>query len=112
MERRLQHLRQVLRLEWGELAEKLDLSRAMLDFVRKGQRNLSFKALNRLEEVEREAGIAIPAPATSVTRHVPPDTPPSASFSSLSHKEKDQILARLAKMETDIQAIREAVKGL
>jgi hypothetical protein len=90
------------------MAELLDIDRSMFFHVKSGRRNLSKKALFRLEEVERIAGIATLAPATPDTRHVPPDTPPS----SLSHKEKDQILARLAKMEADIQAIREAVKGL
>ena len=46
-------------MEWGELAIHLGLSRSMLDFARKGQRNLSFKALRRLEEAEREAGIVL-----------------------------------------------------
>jgi len=54
---RLQTLRFALRLEWGELANRLDMSRSMLDFVRKGQRNLSFGALHRLEELERSAGL-------------------------------------------------------
>ena len=75
MNSRLQRLREILRLEWGELADHLGMSRAMLDFVRKGQRNLSFPALRRLEEAERAAGISppvvptvsapTPAPATS-----------------------------------------------
>jgi hypothetical protein len=43
-------------MEWGELATHLGMSRAMLDFVRKGRRNLSFPALRRLEDAEREAG--------------------------------------------------------
>ena len=58
MNQRLQRLRETLKLEWGELAEHLGMSRAMLDFVRKGQRNLSFPALRRLEQAEREAGFS------------------------------------------------------
>ena len=53
-------------MEWGELATHLGLSRSMLDFIRKGQRNLSFKALRRLEEAERAAGIL--PPVVEVTR--------------------------------------------
>jgi transcriptional regulator with XRE-family HTH domain len=70
MEDRLQRLRASLKLEWGELAKRLELSRAMLDFVRKGQRNLSFKALRRLEEAEREAGIS--EPITHQAKEKPP----------------------------------------
>ena len=68
MEERFQLLRQTLRLEWGELAEQLQISRSMLDFVRKGQRNMSFKALNRLEELERSAGILPPKPSIDVVK--------------------------------------------
>lgn len=57
MNQRLQRLREVLKLEWGELATHLGMSRAMLDFVRNGQRNLGFPALRRLEQAEKEAGI-------------------------------------------------------
>jgi transcriptional regulator with XRE-family HTH domain len=71
MNARLQRLREVLRLEWGELAERLGLSRSMLDFVRKGQRNLSFKALSRLEDVERCAGFT-PPPPIRLAVHSPP----------------------------------------
>ena len=57
MNDRLRTLRFALRLEWGELAKRLDMSRSMLDFVRKGQRNLSFGALHRLEDLERSVGL-------------------------------------------------------
>jgi transcriptional regulator with XRE-family HTH domain len=60
MEKRFSALRVALRLTWGGLAQRLDLSRSMMDQVRKGQRNLSFPALARLEEAEREAGLAPP----------------------------------------------------
>lgn len=67
MHQRLQRLKLALKVEWGELAGHLGMSRAMLDFVRKGQRNLSIKASRRLEEVERAAGLS------------PPQVPPVAS---------------------------------
>ena len=60
-----------MRLEWGELATRLGLSRSMLDMVRKGQRNLSFKALDRLEQAELEAGIFPPQPASEPPRSEP-----------------------------------------
>ena len=60
MEKRFGLLRVALRLTWGGLAQYLDLSRSMMDQVRKGQRNLSFPALARLEEAERSAGLSPP----------------------------------------------------
>lgn len=85
MNSRLQRLRELLRLEWGELADHLGMSRAMLDFVRKGQRNLSFKALSRLEEAERAVGISPPLEPI-----VGPRTPAPASSAGMV-KEKEEI---------------------
>lgn len=65
---RLEKLREVKTLQWGELCDLLDIKRSMLHYLRKGERNLSFKALRRLEQAEREAGILPPAP--------PPHAPP------------------------------------
>lgn len=48
-------------LTWGELSERLQVSRAMLDFVRTGKRNPSPKLRRRIANLETEAGIA-PAP--------------------------------------------------
>lgn len=53
MEERLRNLRYGLGLEWGELAEKLEISRAMLNFVRKGERKPSAALLLRITELER-----------------------------------------------------------
>lgn len=77
MNARLQQLRETLRMEWGELASHLGISRSMLDFVRKGQRNLSFPALRRLEEAERAAGILPPPKPESPDIAVP--KPPAES---------------------------------
>jgi len=65
MQERLETLRFALRYQWGELAEHLGLSRSMLDQVRKGQRQLSFKALTRLEQAEQAAGITPAASAAA-----------------------------------------------
>lgn len=59
MHNRLETLRQALRLQWGELAARLNLSRSMLDQVRRDRRKLSIKAIRRLEEAERDAGIEV-----------------------------------------------------
>lgn len=95
MEERLQRLRQSLRLEWGQLADRLGMSRAMLDFVRKGQRNLSFPALSRLEEVERSAGLA---PPPQSIRETPPAYPSPEKNSSISiHADDIHELSRLVR---------------
>jgi len=91
MEERLQLLRQKLRLEWGQLAERLGLSRAMLDFVRKGQRNLSFKALNRLEDAERAAGILPPPPPIDVIKE--DEEPPAQKDEIISDRDELRAIA-------------------
>lgn len=57
MKARLETLKRVLCLEWGELAESLGISRAMLDHVRTGRRSFGPKAIRRLEQAETDAGI-------------------------------------------------------
>jgi transcriptional regulator with XRE-family HTH domain len=96
MDERLQKLRAALRMEWGQLAAHLGMSRAMLDFVRKGQRNLSFPALARLEEAERSAGITPPILAV---REAPPsyETP----------QEKVEISAPEMELHAIASALRE-----
>jgi transcriptional regulator with XRE-family HTH domain len=96
MDERLQRLRTTLRMEWGQLAQHLGMSRAMLDFVRKGQRNLSFPALARLEEAERSAGIAPPILAVEEAP-LPCETP----------KEKREIFSAKAELRAIASALRE-----
>jgi transcriptional regulator with XRE-family HTH domain len=57
---RLNALKERLSLNWGELAKHLNLSRAMLDFVRNGDRAPSPKTMRRLMEAERACGIVPP----------------------------------------------------
>lgn len=47
---------------WGELAEIIGISRAMLDFVRNG-RPAGFKVMRLITAAERAAGLAPPPPA-------------------------------------------------
>jgi transcriptional regulator with XRE-family HTH domain len=54
---RLEALRRRLTLNWGELAAHLDISRAMLDFMRSGQRVPSPKTMRKIEAAELHAGI-------------------------------------------------------
>ena len=58
----------------------------MLDQVRKGQRNMSFKALNRLEEVERSAGLYQPPP---IVRETPPPYSAASKKDSISVKREE-----------------------
>ena len=57
MPHRLENLRKALTLNWGELAAKLEISRAMLDFIRTGARNPSPRVLRKIEQAEIEAGL-------------------------------------------------------
>ena len=45
-------------MEWGELAKHLNLSRSMLDQVRKGRRHFGPKAMRRILEAEADVGLA------------------------------------------------------
>ena len=51
---RLRHLQVSEGLTWAQVAEKLGIGVSMLRMVKGGQRNLSAKALYRLEQVEAE----------------------------------------------------------
>lgn len=52
MDERLRKLKDNLGLEWGELAEKLCISRAMLGFIRRGDKPASSKLLRRIADLE------------------------------------------------------------
>ena len=68
---RLDGLKETMTLTWGELSTRLQLSRAMLDFMRTGARNPSPKVLRRITELEVEAGIATPRPPPIVVKESP-----------------------------------------
>ena len=65
MEERLKKLRYDLGLEWGELAEKLGISRAMLGFIRNGRRKPSAGLLHRISELEAAASASVQMATTS-----------------------------------------------
>ena len=52
MEERLRKLKDTLGVEWGELANRLCISRAMLGFVRRGDKAASSKLLKRISDLE------------------------------------------------------------
>lgn len=55
---RLDKLRVTLQLNWAEVAAQVGLSESMLYQVKAGKKNLSDKAIFRLEQAERSAGLA------------------------------------------------------
>ena len=54
---RVENLRVQTNRSWDQVAELLEIDRSMFFHVKKGRRNLSKKAIYRLEEAERAAGI-------------------------------------------------------
>lgn len=112
MDERLNRLRVTLRMQWGQLADHIGLSRSMLDFVRKGQRNLSFEALHRLESAEREAGIAPPAePVLNVDTAVAPPPPAPAGEGKEKKKHFAELCQRIARIEAELAALRKELEG-
>ncbi len=91
----LESLKTRLTLNWGELAERLEISRAMLDFIRSGVRRPSAKLARRIMEVERDAGI---------NTHNEPSTI-SASMCA-------EIDDRLAQVETNIRTMTEQLAAI
>jgi transcriptional regulator with XRE-family HTH domain len=65
---RLEGLKESLTLTWGELSKRLQISRAMLDFMRTGDRHPSPKMLRRIMELETEAGLTHPVPSPMMVR--------------------------------------------
>lgn len=64
---RLDLLRKTNSLTWGELCDLLKISRTMIHYVRSGQRQLSERAVWRLSEAERLAGIQPPEDRIKIT---------------------------------------------
>ena len=63
---RLKKLRLIRDVSWEKLGEELELGRTMLHYVRRGERELGERALYRLVELERAAGIASSAKESNV----------------------------------------------
>lgn len=102
-------------MEWGELAIHLGLSRSMMDFVRTGKRQLSFKALRRLEQAEISAGITPPNtnrgsylenPSTHQIRHT------CLISTSIKNLTISDLEAAIEGMEKAAEGLRRVVKRL
>ena len=61
-------LRVALTVSWGELAERLDISRSMLDFMRNGLRNPSAKLMRKIAELEQSCGVVFSGVQTPVVK--------------------------------------------
>lgn len=101
MKNRLENLREVLLLNWKELAEYIGISRAMLDFIRAGTVEPSPKIIRKIIDAEKKAGILpkeLPAPARALPtiRESPADAMPD--YRDLA-KKLDEILRRLDRLE-------------
>ena len=103
---RLEILRLKKGLSWDELGKELDLSRSMLHYVRKSEREMSDRALYRLEELERASGIEPPVtyPRGGSLAVVMSDAPPK------------NLIAKLERLADNLQAqldeLRQAINEL
>lgn len=84
---RLDKLRVTLQLNWAEMAVKVGLSESMLYQVKAGKKNLSDKAIYRLEMAERESGLSRPveisAAAALATEMGGSDAEKQANFTAI-----------------------------
>jgi transcriptional regulator with XRE-family HTH domain len=107
---RLEKLRLKRGLTWDKLGEELELSRAMLHYVRKNERELSERALFRLAAAERAAGIEPPPikhPGHKPNAEVMHDSPPSPEEfqDTLKRWEKlaDTLLEKIMTLQNEIK---------
>lgn len=96
---RLEKLRNEKNLTWEHLAGKLELSVSMLMMVRRGERQLSDKALHRLGQVEWAAGIVPPPVPDALTSKQHAQVAPK--LDSL-RKENERLRKLLAKISNQI----------
>ena len=91
---RLDRLRRALYINWGELADHLQISRFMMYQIKNGGRSLSLKTLKRIQETELALGIT---PAEHITSSI--DSLPESSHIHLRVTIKDatQALTSLLK---------------
>lgn len=109
MDVRLHNLKEALHLEWGELAQRLSISRSLLDQARKNTRKFGPKPMRRLVELEREAGITL-----ALSSHVSDGHQGGLSELSTPLK-KDKILAlesAVATLTQNLTAVQKALEEL
>lgn len=106
MEERLKKLRYDLGLEWGELAERLGISRSMLGFIRNGERTPSAALGLRISELER---------AVAASEHIATTTQPVVDWRARAlnaELELRRYKAAFSKIVKSLKLASEAVSDL
>lgn len=100
-------------LTWGELADKIGMSRSMLDFVKNG-RPAGPKVLRLIVAAEREAGL-ISLPGNSALQetapgHEAPEDPYAALSVDQLNKELDRLLELQVRCANEVRKMQVSVK--
>ena len=105
-----------MRVEWGELAGVLDISRTMLHYVRRGERSLSLKAIRRLEQAEQHVGLALSEPSIIHAYNSRPAAVAESAPESETAKRKSvkigALMAALDRIDAELKSVRRAVAEL
>lgn len=101
---RLERLKNVKDFTWEELAEKLALSVSMLMQVKSGDRQLSPRALFRLECAEKIAGLGYPEQMTAA--HEIKEAPSNSGLLEEVLSEMAEIKHRIEMMEFKLKKLR------
>jgi transcriptional regulator with XRE-family HTH domain len=104
---RLDALRVALTVSWGELAERLDISRSMLDFMRNGLRNPSAKLMRKIAVLEQSCGVVFSGVQTPVVKESASDYRTEAPRKVVNMLEIEH---RLKAVSDEVAAIRELIK--
>lgn len=107
MRDRLQALKEKLHLEWGELADRLEISRSMIDQMRGGSRSAGPKLERRIVDLEIQAGIVeAPTPYTQGTMVCESPAPYNAQRpASVEDPKTNQIMAELRALTDQIKLL-------
>ena len=91
---------------WAQVGADIKCSTAMLSMVKTGKRNLSKKALFRLEEAERVAGLSPPTPVVeaSTARETSPDY--GAKSGPVKKVNTSEIRRRILSIERELRELR------
>lgn len=120
MNDRLQKLKKSLSIQWGEMANRLGVSRSMIDQIRKGTRMPGPRLERRIRELEQDAGIAPKFPThgkpTSEKFQRLEDSPgvvhePRDTYKNTGQPDRDDIPARLDALEYKLDQILSALEA-
>lgn len=102
---RLEALRSRLTLSWAELADRIGISRSMLDFVRAGDRDPSPKTLRKIAAVEVDAGLRSPTMILNEepSRYGEDLPPPSGKDPAVAD---EVVFAELRRLRSQVESMR------